>query len=117
MPLFSHKHDKVDHTTKSQEAGAGYDPEHRVEYELEHDRLHRQLHEERQQRLEDVRKERAERLASQEEQRRLLKENTLLTRKAEDLRLRLEAERERARRKGLFGALFANKNEEPSNDR
>lgn len=86
--------------------------------EAERDHFLRQLEEERRQRLEDVQKERAERLDAQEEQRRLNKENRRLTQEASDLRLRLEQERERARRRGFFETLFGSeRSEEPSDDR
>ena len=111
MNLFGRKHGRNYEIEKSREGkqdGTGCEPEH--------DRLFRQLEEERRQRLEDVQKERAERLDAQEEQRRLNKENRQLTREVSDLRLRLEQERERARRRGFFETLFGTERSEKPSD-
>lgn len=111
MHLFGRKHERHDEIEKSRE-GRQDEPG----CEPEHDRLLRQLEEERGQRLADVQKERAERLDAQEEQRRLNKENRRLTQEVSDLRLLLEQERERARRRGFFETLFGTERNEKTDD-
>lgn len=106
MPLFGRKPGEPEKATESTREAAGQEPV--VE------RLSRQLGEERRQRLEDVRKERAERLAAQEELGRMRKEYYRLLREVEELRL--EVERARAARKGLFGSLFEDKQGEDGSD-
>lgn len=113
MHLFGRKQHRPEKAGKGTEATTD-----ETAREPERDRLFRQLEDERRQRLEDVHKERSERLAAQEEQRRLKKENRQLTEEARNLRLSLQEEKARAARKGLLETLFGGeRNEKPSDER